>query len=104
MTAEERAQGREASIVTEMTKQLLQKQIREITRCFQDRLGSGRKNWYSCGNWILSSWKLQGHRADAGDVEAVCILYSVGKRKNLQVMMTLLQKHWEWQEDRRKTN
>ena len=67
--------------------------------------------------------KLQGFCADVGDVEVVCDLCHSppGKRKEpegwkqlrvgfegisfqtLQVLMTqVLQKHWEWQEDRRK--
>ena len=68
--------------------------------------------------------KLQGHSVDIGDVDVVRGVYypSLGKKKKnleswrrlhvgdidgtscqrLQVMMTqLLQKHWEWQENRR---
>ena len=69
--------------------------------------------------------KLQGHRVDIGDFEVVCDLNnsSLGKSErtrrlaapargwcgvdglrcqHLQVLMTqLLQRHWEWQEDKR---
>ena len=69
--------GTEDAVVSEMTKQLPLEKIYTIMKCFQERF-SGQveaPSWWKIVKLVLRNSKLQSHRFEIGDVKVVHMMH-----------------------------